>query len=82
MLALATVRHRLDDAVARLSRAGVETPRVDAEWLLAGALGVTRGRLVVVVEQAMDDEVAERYHVWIERRAARDLRTEAFSLDR
>ena len=83
MLALATVRHRLDDAVARLSRAGVETPRVDAEWLLAAALGVTRGRLVVVVEQAMDDEVAERYHVWIERRAAREplqhiLGTQAF----
>ena len=83
MLALATVRNRLDDASARLSRAGVETPRVDAEWLLAGALGVTRGRLVAVVEQAMNDEIAERYRVWIERRAAREplqhiLGTQAF----
>ena len=82
-LALATVRERLDDAVACLSRAGVETPRVDAEWLLAGALGVTRGRLVTVVDQAMNEKTAERYQVWIERRAAREplqhiLGTQAF----
>jgi release factor glutamine methyltransferase len=83
MLAVATLRNRLDDAVARLSRAGVETPRVDAEWLLAAALGVTRGRLVAVADRAMNDEIAERYHVWIERRAAREplqhiLGTQAF----
>jgi release factor glutamine methyltransferase len=83
MLALATVRNRLDEAVARLARAGVESPRVDAEWLLAAALGVTRGRLVAVVEQAMDDEVAERYEAWIRRRAEREplqhiLGTQAF----
>jgi release factor glutamine methyltransferase len=83
MLALATVRKRLDDAAARLARAGVETPRVDAEWLLAGALGVTRGRLVAVVEQAMNDEITERYQRWIDRRAAREplqhiLGTQAF----
>ena len=83
MLAVATLRNRLDDAAARLSRAGVETPRVDAEWLLAAALGVTRGRLVAVADRAMNDEIAERYHVWIERRAAREplqhiLGTQAF----
>ena len=71
-LALATVRERLDDAVARLSRASVETPRVDAEWLLAGALGVTRGRLVAVVDQTMSDEIAERFEAWIRRRAERE----------
>ena len=81
--ALATARHRLDDAVARLSRAGVESPRVDVEWLLAAALGVTRGRLVAVVEQPMDDEVAERFEAWIRRRAEREplqhlLGTQAF----
>ena len=83
MLAVATVGTRLDDAGARLSRAGVETPRVDAEWLLAAALGVTRGRLVAVADRAMNGEIAERYHVWIERRAAREplqhiLGTQAF----
>ena len=82
-LTLATVRERLDDAVARLSRAGVESPRVDAEWLLAGALGLTRGRLVALGDQAMNEENEERYQVWIERRAAREplqhiLGTQAF----
>jgi hypothetical protein len=45
-LAVATVRARLDEAVVRLARAGIETPGVDAEWLLAAALGVSRGRPV------------------------------------
>ena len=71
-VALATVRERLDDAAARLSLAGVETPRVDAEWLLAGALGVTRGRLVAVVDHAMNEESAARYDAWIRRRAERE----------
>jgi release factor glutamine methyltransferase len=80
---LATVRNRLDDAVARLALAGVENPRVDAEWLLAGALGVTRGRLVALVDQAIEEEAAERYQAWIERRAHREplqyvLGTQAF----
>jgi release factor glutamine methyltransferase len=71
-LALVTLRERLDDAVARLSRAGVESARVDAEWLLAAALGVARGRLVEVVDQAASDEVAERYETWVQRRAERE----------
>ena len=82
-LALGTIRERLDDAAARLSRAGLATPRVDAEWLLAAVLGVTRGRLVIVGDQAMSDETAERYESWIGRRAAREplqhiLGTQAF----
>jgi release factor glutamine methyltransferase len=82
-LALVTVRERLDDAIARLSRAGIESARVDAEWLLAAALGVTRGRLVAVVDRAVNDEIAERYERWIQRRAEREplqyiLGTQAF----
>ncbi|HMH51814.1 MAG TPA: peptide chain release factor N(5)-glutamine methyltransferase [Candidatus Acidoferrum sp.] len=82
-LALVTLRERLDDAVARLSRAGIESARVDAEWLLAAALGVTRGRLVAVVDQAVNDEITERYETWIQRRAEREplqyiLGTQAF----
>jgi release factor glutamine methyltransferase len=82
-LALGTIRERLDEAAARLSRAGLATPRVDAEWLLAAVLGVTRGRLLIVGDQAMSDETAERYESWIGRRAAREplqhiLGTQAF----
>jgi release factor glutamine methyltransferase len=82
-LALGTIRERLDDAVTRLSRAGLATPRVDAEWLLAAVLGVPRGRLLVVGDQAMNDETAERYEAWVQRRARREplqhiLGTQAF----
>ncbi|HEX9420072.1 MAG TPA: protein-(glutamine-N5) methyltransferase, release factor-specific, partial [Methylomirabilota bacterium] len=65
------LRGQLDDAAARLRRAGIETARVDAEWLLAAALGVARGRLLAGVEGPMSEEVAERYETWVERRARR-----------
>ena len=38
-------REAIDEAEARLADAGVETPRVDAEWLVAHVLGVPRSRL-------------------------------------
>ena len=41
------VREALDSAVVALSAAGVDTPRLDAEVLLAHALGVDRTALVV-----------------------------------
>ena len=40
-----TVREALADAECRLAAAGVETPRVDAEWLVAHILGTTRSGL-------------------------------------
>jgi len=39
------VRDALADAERRLAAAGVETPRVDAEWLVAHVLGTTRSGL-------------------------------------
>lgn len=82
-LVLATVRDRLDDAAARLAGAGLEAPRVDAEWLLAAALGVSRGRLRAAVDQSMGEETAERYEAWVRRRVRREplqhiLGTQAF----
>jgi release factor glutamine methyltransferase len=65
------LREPLDDAAGRLRRAGIETARVDAEWLLAAALGVTRGRLLAGVAGPMSEEIAERYETWIERRTRR-----------
>ena len=47
------VRDALRDAEQRLAAAGVETPRADAEWLVAHALGTTRSG----VYARLDDEV-------------------------
>jgi release factor glutamine methyltransferase len=70
-LALATVRDRLDAGAARLAGAGVETPRVDAEWLLAAALGMGRNGLYAILDDELPDEAAERFEAWIRRRGAR-----------
>jgi release factor glutamine methyltransferase len=40
-----TVAEALAESGRRLAAAGVDTPAVDAEWLLAHVLGTTRGRL-------------------------------------
>ncbi len=42
-----SVRDALDGAVTAIAAAGCETPRLDAELLLAGALGVSRERLLL-----------------------------------
>jgi release factor glutamine methyltransferase len=48
-----TAREALAEAERRLAVAGVETPRVDAEWLVAHLLGTTRSGLAA----HLDDEV-------------------------
>jgi release factor glutamine methyltransferase len=48
-----TVREALAEAERRLAAADVDTPRVDAEWLVAHLLGTTRSGLVA----RLDDEV-------------------------
>jgi release factor glutamine methyltransferase len=67
-----TVGHRLVAAVAVLEAAGVETARVDAEWLLAGVLGVRRAELYLGLARELPDGIARRYSVVIRRRAARE----------
>jgi release factor glutamine methyltransferase len=57
----------LDTASARLERAGCDTPRLDAELLLAHALGVDRARLYVE-----DLSVPAGYDALVARRAARE----------
>ena len=59
----------LADAARRLSEAGVESPRVDAELLLASVLGVTRGRLLTLIE--IPDDVAVRFGTLVDQRADR-----------
>jgi release factor glutamine methyltransferase len=57
------------DAARRLAEAGVESPRVDAELLLAHVLGVPRTRLVTL-DDVPDDGVA-RFAALLDQRADR-----------
>ena len=66
-----TVRDLLVAATEELERAGVPSPRVDAEWLLAHALGVSRTQLYA----NGDDAPADRERLFRElvaRRATRE----------
>ena len=65
------VRDLLVEATSELERAGVPSPRVDAEWLLAHALGVTRSELYADGDEAPGDK--ERvFRELVARRAGRE----------
>jgi release factor glutamine methyltransferase len=59
----------LGDAARRLAEAGVESPRVDAELLLAHVLDVARGRLLTIDDVTEDD--ASRFEQLVDQRADR-----------
>jgi release factor glutamine methyltransferase len=63
-------RAALADATRRLAAAGVATPRVDAELLLAAALDVPRGRLLT--REVLPAAAAARFEAFLSRRAARE----------
>jgi release factor glutamine methyltransferase len=62
-----TVREALAEAERRLAAAGVETPRVDAEWLVAHVVGTTRSGLA-----ARQDDDVEGLEPLLARREARE----------
>lgn len=64
-----TLRDVLVDGERRLAAAGVPTPRVDAELLLAHVLGVPRGR--VFLSDPVDRSDAMRFEALLVRRVAR-----------
>lgn len=66
----ADVRTLLSAAAKLLAGAGVASPRVDAEVLLAHALGVSRGRLIVAPAPSVD-QVAD-FRSLVVRRASRE----------
>jgi release factor glutamine methyltransferase len=63
-----TVRKALRAAEERLARAGIDTPRLDAELLLAHALGVTRTQLFATPEA----DVPPAFEPLLARREARE----------
>ena len=67
-----TVSEALAGAAARLEAAGVDTPAVDAEWLLAHVLGSSRTGLRVDRDRALSDDERGSFAVSLERRARRE----------
>jgi release factor glutamine methyltransferase len=68
-LARTTVRDALDSALIALTAAGCDTPRLDAEVLLAAAMGVDRGALIADPERGVEPEPFREY---VRRRARRE----------
>lgn len=66
-----TVRDLLVAGTEELSRAGVPSPRVDAEWLLAHALGVSRTELYADGDEAPADR-EQVFRELVARRATRE----------
>lgn len=67
---MATVESHLRDAVLRLRTAGAESPRLDAEILLASILGIDRTGLLTHPEAAVGEGQAGQFLTILERRAA------------
>jgi release factor glutamine methyltransferase len=67
-----TIRDALRDAAAELEQAGCPSPRVDAEHLLAHALGRSRTELYLEPERAIAADEAARFRGLVSRRARRE----------
>jgi len=68
-MAATPVREALDSAVIALTAAGVDTPRLDAEVLLAHALGVDRARLVIDRDAPVEGPAIRTFQTAVRRRA-------------
>ena len=58
LLGRTSVRDALDSAVIALTAAGCESPRLDAELLLAAAMGVDRAAIVADPGRALEPDAA------------------------
>ncbi|MCA1825945.1 MAG: peptide chain release factor N(5)-glutamine methyltransferase [Myxococcales bacterium] len=67
-----TVRSLLEWAREWLSRKGIESPRLDAELLLASALGCDRVRLYIDLDKPLGPDELARFKALIQRRGARE----------
>ncbi len=68
----ATFAAELDAATTVLEAAGLSSARVDAEWLLAGLLGVGRVAVRMDLAETVPASIAERYAHAVSRRARRE----------
>src|SRR5215208_4536064 len=71
-LAQTSIRDALDSAVIALTAAGCDSPRLDAELLLAGAMGVDRAVVVSDPGRAIEPDAARRFIDFAARRRERE----------
>jgi release factor glutamine methyltransferase len=71
-LARTTVRDALDSALIALTAAGVESPRLDAELLLADALGLDRAAVIAGPMRELEPAQARRFQEHARRRTQRE----------
>jgi release factor glutamine methyltransferase len=67
-----SVRDALDSAIIALTAAGCDTPRLDAELLLAAAIGTDRAAIVADPGRALDPDAARRFQEFAARRRDRE----------
>jgi len=67
-----TVREALDRASERFREAGVDSPRLTAELLMAYALGLGRAGTIIRSGVPLGDEEAERFEEYMIRRESRE----------
>ena len=72
LLARTSVRDALDSAVIALGAAGCDTPRLDAELLLAHVLGVDRAALITGAERGLEPDEARAFMDFAARRRERE----------
>jgi release factor glutamine methyltransferase len=70
--ALVAVHSEVTRGGELLARAGCETPRLDAELLLAAALRTDRARLVIDAHEPVPPAALARFEAMLERRGARE----------
>lgn len=66
------VRDALGAAVDALTAAGVDDPRLDAEVLLAAAMGVERAALYAAPEEKIEPQAAREFAAMVRRRVRRE----------
>ena len=71
-VAAGSVREALDASIDALAAAGVETPRLDAELLLAEASGLDRAELAADPEHPVEAGVARAFGAMVRRRVQRE----------
>ena len=71
-LADTSVRDALDSALIALTAAGVDTPRLDAEVLLAAAMGVDRAALIADPGRGVEPDAARAFQDYARRRVQRE----------
>ena len=86
-LAQTSIRDALDSAVIALTAAGCDTPRLDAELLLAAAMEVDRAVIVADPGRGLEPEAARRFQDYAARRREREpvayiLGSQGLPLDR